>query len=167
MAQDSFIHETTRANINTPQGENATLFANSAVARAADDPAARIQIKHSDGTFEPVPGGGGGVPYDSYVALITQAAGAAPVATVLQNELSGPIAWTRTAQGNYTGTLAGAFTANKTFIVWPAFNINSSQQDEHFIWRDNANEIKWNSETGGLSDDGIITEHSIEIRVYP
>lgn len=54
MGQDAFIHDTLRANINTPGGDNATLFANSAVARVADDPTARHQIKHSDGTFEPI-----------------------------------------------------------------------------------------------------------------
>lgn len=58
MAQDSFIHEATRANINTPQGENATLFANSAVARNADVVGARHQLKHADGTFEPLTGSG-------------------------------------------------------------------------------------------------------------
>ena len=56
--QDAFIHEALRADINTPGGENATLFANSAVARTADDPAARFQVKHADGTFEPIGGGG-------------------------------------------------------------------------------------------------------------
>lgn len=54
MGQDAFIHETTRATINTPQGENATLFANEAAARNADSVGARFQVKHSDGTFEPI-----------------------------------------------------------------------------------------------------------------
>ena len=41
---------------------------------------------------------------------------AAPVATVLQNSI-GTIVWTRTSLGKYVGTLANAFTANKTFAV--------------------------------------------------
>jgi len=40
----------------------------------------------------------------------------APVATVLQNSI-GTIVWTRTSLGKYVGTLANAFTANKTFAV--------------------------------------------------
>lgn len=58
MAQDAFLHETTRARINTPQGQNGTLFANSAVARNADVVGARFQVKHEDGTFEPLAGSG-------------------------------------------------------------------------------------------------------------
>jgi len=40
----------------------------------------------------------------------------APVATVFQNSI-GAIVWTRTSLGKYVGTLANAFTANKTFAV--------------------------------------------------
>lgn len=58
MAQDAFIHETLRIHIDTPGGENGSLFANSAVARNADVVGARFQVKHADGTFEPLAGSG-------------------------------------------------------------------------------------------------------------
>lgn len=60
MAQDSFIHNTNPAFINNPGGENLTFFRNSAIARAAADPSAPFQVKHSDGYLEPVTGGTGG-----------------------------------------------------------------------------------------------------------
>ena len=52
-----------------------------------------------------------------YVALLSQAAGAAPVATVLLNSLGGTVVWARSAQGVYVGTLAGIFTLDHTVIL--------------------------------------------------
>jgi len=49
-----------------------------------------------------------------YVALLTQTGTDAPVATVLENTLGGEVVWTYNGPGDYTGTLAGAFPANKT-----------------------------------------------------
>lgn len=51
-----------------------------------------------------------------YTALITQSGTAAPIATVLHNTLEGNIVWTRSSAGVYIGTLAGAFTENKTVV---------------------------------------------------
>lgn len=59
--------------------------------------------------------GGGGASYLVYTALLTQSGTDAPVATVLENTLGGTVVWTRNDTGIYTGTLAGAFTENKTF----------------------------------------------------
>jgi len=52
-----------------------------------------------------------------YIATLTQASTAAPVATVLENGLSAAVVWTRSASGVYLGTLAAAFTAGKTFAI--------------------------------------------------
>lgn len=57
-----------------------------------------------------------------YRALLTQSGTDAPVATVLENSLGAPIVWAYTTAGRYTGTLADAFTVNKTFIVLGAVN---------------------------------------------
>jgi hypothetical protein len=59
-------------------------------------------------------------PYKVYTALLTQSGTNAPVATVLQNTLSGTITWSYSSVGNYQGTLVGAFPSSKTF-----FYINS------------------------------------------
>lgn len=53
----------------------------------------------------------------SYVALLTQSGTDAPVATVLENTLGGTVVWTRDSAGVYIGTLASAFTENKTYIT--------------------------------------------------
>lgn len=52
----------------------------------------------------------------TYRALLTQTGTDAPVATVLENTLGGTLVWTRSDVGLYIGTLAGAFTANKTCL---------------------------------------------------
>lgn len=52
-----------------------------------------------------------------YTALLNQTGTNAPVATVLQNTLTGTPVWTRTGQGEYLCTLAGQFTLNKTLIT--------------------------------------------------
>ena len=52
----------------------------------------------------------------SYHASLVQTGTNAPVATVMSNGLSAAIVWARTGVGVYTGTLTGAFTANKTSV---------------------------------------------------
>ena len=52
----------------------------------------------------------------SYNASLVQTSTNAPVATVMSNGLSAAIVWARTGVGVYTGTLTGAFTANKTSV---------------------------------------------------
>ena len=61
--------------------------------------------------------GSGGVNPKVYVAELSNlgAGEVAPVATVMKNTI-GNIVWTRTGVGSYTGTLAGAFTEDKTFL---------------------------------------------------
>ena len=56
--------------------------------------------------------------YKVYSALLTQVGTSDPTATVLQNNTSGTIAWTRVVSGQYIGTLTGdTFTANKTLVL--------------------------------------------------
>lgn len=56
--------------------------------------------------------------YKVYSALLTQVGTSDPTATVLQNNTSGTIAWTRGVSGQYIGTLTGdTFTANKTLVL--------------------------------------------------
>lgn len=67
--------------------------------------------------------------YKSYVALLIQSVTDAPSATVLENTI-GDIVWTRDIAGRYYGTLANAFTENKTFIF---FNKNNNVSSSDFV----------------------------------
>jgi hypothetical protein len=82
---------------------------------------------------DPVINASGGSSYLSYVALLTQTGTSAPVATVLANTLGGTVVWTRDSAGNYTGTLAGAFTEDKTYF--PPFGDFSGDANPYIpIW---------------------------------
>lgn len=56
-------------------------------------------------------------PYKEYVATMNQTGTNNPVVTVISNELSGAIVWTRVMPGFFTGTLAGEFTAGKVVTI--------------------------------------------------
>ena len=101
--------------------------------------------------------------YTVYTALITQAATAAPVATILQNTTGGTITWTRTGPGAYTATIADAlFTLNKTIVF-----INSGDG----LHQGAGVAASWTSPTTTTIDidtfsDGALINGAIEIRIY-
>ena len=103
-------------------------------------------------------------PYKVYTALLTQTGVSAPVANVLENSLGGAIVWSYFAVGIYIGTLAGAFTPNKT-------HRSISRDSIPFvaaIGENGVNEVQINTaNSSGTLVDGVLTRTSIEIRVYP
>jgi len=99
-----------------------------------------------------------GSSYLVYTALLSQSGTDAPVATVIENTLSGAIEWGREDTGVYFGTLVGAFTANKTTVLLT--NGGSTYA---------GGRRSDNSTVGvgtGASDSQLI-DATIEIRVYP
>ena len=102
------------------------------------------------------------VSYKKYVALLNQTGTAAPTSTILDNTLSGIITWSRSATGEYEGTLTGEFTDNKTFVI-----ITITQSGQVLAVRKNNNTVKVYTFTDlGVAIDGYLTNASIEIRVY-
>lgn len=109
----------------------------------------------------------GGVSYLSYVALLTQSGTDAPVATVLENTLGGTVVWTRNDVGDYTGTLAGVFTVNKTWFATPGFDWSSSLKYAN-IGRVDADSVQLFTTTeDGTAEADDWAGLPIEIRVYP
>jgi len=103
--------------------------------------------------------------YTKYVALISQSSTAAPTVIELENTI-GPIVWTRSALGIYFGTLTGAFTASKTYVMLSNVETNSIVMAE----RRDANTIEINttdlaSPTAALVDSKL-NNNTLEIRVY-
>lgn len=97
--------------------------------------------------------------YKKYVANLTQIGTSAPVATVLENELSGDVVWAYNSYGNYIGTLAGAFPISKTVrIIGSPYNIGD---EANAI--DNANNDDVYLD---CSSDGVLNNTYLEIRVY-
>lgn len=104
----------------------------------------------------------GGASYNVYTALISQADTDAPTVIVLENSLSGAITWTYDGVGAYTGTLTGAFTADKTAIIF------SAPLGFTAAYRGSANVITINTydDSFTLAND-MLNKVLIEIRVYP
>lgn len=101
-----------------------------------------------------------------YRALLTQSGTNPPVATVLQNTI-GSIVWTRNNAGIYTGTLANAFTANKTMVFFQA-SIDAQNANLNSGWWGTASTIQVKSgDTSGALSDGLLVTVPIEILVYP
>ena len=103
--------------------------------------------------------------YKKYIALISQSSTAAPTVVELENTI-GPIIWTRSATGIYFGTLAGVFTADKTYVMLSNVVLNSIVLSKR---RDN-NSIEIN--TTNLQNptasyhDSHLNNNTLEIRVY-
>lgn len=103
--------------------------------------------------------------YKKYIALITQSTTNNPTVIELENTI-GPIVWTRTAVGVYFGTLTGAFTLNKTYVMLSNVETNGIVTAER---RDN-NSIEINttnlqSPTAAHHDTHLL-KNTLEIRVY-
>jgi len=103
--------------------------------------------------------------YTKYIALISQSSTAAPTVIELENTI-GPIVWTRTAVGIYFGTLTGAFTASKTYVMLSNIETNSIVMAE----RRDANSIKINTTNlhspTAAHHDSHLNNNTLEIRVY-
>jgi len=103
--------------------------------------------------------------YDSYTALLTQAGTAAPVATVLSNNLTATLTWARTGVGVYTLTASAAtFTANKTIVFINAGSSQSIITGERTS--DTVLTVKTFVPSSGAAVDAAITNGAFEVRIY-
>lgn len=109
--------------------------------------------------------------YKVYSATLTQSGGADPVADVLENTI-GDIIWSYNLDGNYTGTLIGAFTAGKVFILLSMFGDDSGTPYTYYARRNSLDTIGlYVFQIGGSVGATILGEAPnagcpIEIRVY-
>jgi hypothetical protein len=122
------------------------------------------KLKRTSGVFETADSL---KPYKVYIALLNQAGTAAPVATVLQNELGGGIVWTRDAVGSYVATLGGAFPSGKTAVFVSNFGLLNGDTNIVFGMANDTNMFNiFSSVDASLADD-VLFATPIEIRVYP
>jgi hypothetical protein len=103
--------------------------------------------------------------YKKYIALISQSSTSAPTVIELENTI-GPIVWTRTAVGAYQGYLAGAFTANKTYVMLSQVVndaiVMANRKDNNTIQISTTN---LHSPTAAYHDSHL-NLNTLEIRVY-
>lgn len=107
-------------------------------------------------------------PYKVYTATMTQTGTNAPTVTILHNTI-GNIVWTRTAEGNYIGTLTGAFPVGKAFGINTVSSVGSVVS---MVPQGSADTFRIQTGTGNPSSgslafaDGRLSNTAIEIRVY-
>ena len=110
--------------------------------------------------------------------FLSQTGTNAPTAVILENTLGGTITWARTSPGVYSGTLAAAFTASKTFISYtpwtvasptgPPFNSGRAMTVERFTA--NALTILSFNVANPVAvtlADGVLLNDTLTILVYP
>jgi len=101
--------------------------------------------------------------YKTYTALLSQTGTNAPTAIVLENTLGGTVVWTRSLIGNYVGTLSGAFTTNKTAVLHGNGTTNTIVSSIV----SSVNSVGIVTTTAGAGADGLLSNTTLEIRVYP
>ena len=115
---------------------------------------------------------GGALPYKIYTVLLNQSGTSAPVATILQNTLSGTPVWTRTGAGSYTCTLASEFTINKT-VIFTGQNYNNIGLECTYAYPYGDGDavgietIDGTNLSSPPSSDDTLIDTFVEIRVYP
>ena len=110
--------------------------------------------------------GGGAAPYKVYTALLTQSGTNAPVATVLENTLGGDIVWSREDIGVYVGTSINMFTLNKTFLYSKTKVYSADDSTEYSMSDSDIDKVYVTTIVAGASEDGVMLNTPIEIRVY-
>lgn len=109
--------------------------------------------------------------YKVYTALLTQEDANDPSANVLKNTI-GDIVWTRVGDGEYIGTLSGAFPIDKYFAPMPIAGLDSdvnsgggnSTYSYYRVDDDNVYVVSTQFEVG--QSDNVLNNSPIEIRVY-
>jgi hypothetical protein len=97
-----------------------------------------------------------------YIATISQTGTSDPTVTVLENTI-GDIVWTRTTNGDYRGTLTGAFPdQDRTYLT-----LSNTDQSQVLIRWVSANQIRIRTFDFAVAYiDGQLTYNTIEIRTY-
>jgi hypothetical protein len=102
--------------------------------------------------------------YQRYIALITQTSTSAPTVVEIENTI-GPIVWSRKATGEYSGTLTGAFTANKTYATISQTLANSMVLISTTAIDINIITTNLQNPTASKHDSHLL-KNTLEIRVY-
>lgn len=111
------------------------------------------------------------LPYVSYNAILDQVA-AAPVDTVLEDNLGVTPVWARNSVGVYTCTVTGALTLGKTqiFLGHQGFSDGIGDTGNNAIKNITVNGFTletYEAGGGGSLSDALLDTVSIEIRVWP
>ena len=103
------------------------------------------------------------IQYTKYVALLNQVSTSAPTAIIFENSV-GEITWTRTAQGEYLGTILPPLNTLTTFVT-----IGNTEHDylaSAYINTDGNVVVRTTKSSNHHHTDGRLNYSPLEIRVY-
>jgi len=134
-------------NVNTPDG----------ISPPADGANRKLMMDYVDQEKRP---------YKSYCVFLSQSGENIPVVSLVYENSIGNIVWARSSEGNYNGTLLGAFPGTKVFFPNRRYCIYTDGTDQRNIYMtridDNTIGLNHNDGTNGIDGFGIY----LEIRVY-
>lgn len=102
------------------------------------------------------------VSYKKYVALLNQSSTDAPVASVLENTLVSVPIWSRSSDGDYLLTLSDAFIGSVVLFIGAVDDPTSV----FTFAKTSNNTISLKTKIAGTGTDDLLSNTSIEIRVY-
>lgn len=145
------ISEMTEATLPLDGTEDLEIVQNAVTRRCSTQDIADLSITHK-----------------IWRGLITQTGTSDPVATELQNTLGGSITFSRSSAGVYSINGTGLFTTNKTFVTpkWETLR-QSTNYATVSVTLANTNQLSLNSYLNGSAADDLLTNHPVEIIVYP
>lgn len=100
-----------------------------------------------------------------YKAVLSQSGTNAPTAVVLENSLGGSVVWGYSSVGNYTATLSGAFTNNKTFVMVSTGGSIGNTFLRGYATSTSVVSVNTSNTSGYI--DGAMAPSFINIEVYP
>lgn len=103
--------------------------------------------------------------YKDYAVLLTQSGTAAPVDTVLENNLGETVVWTYSSLGTFIGTATGIFTS-KTFIPAHLQNFVDKNGVAYRLEKLDANRIQLTTLDNGQLANGRLINFPIELKIY-
>lgn len=108
------------------------------------------------------------ISYAIWRGLISQAGTSDPTAIELENTLGGSISFSRSSAGVYAINGTGLFTTNKTFVTpkWDTLRQGSNYATMS-VTLANINQLSLNSYLNGTAADDLLSNHPVEIIVYP
>jgi hypothetical protein len=106
---------------------------------------------------------GAAIASQSYVALLTQSGTGAPSANILASNI-GTITWTRTAQGQYLGTMSTALRVENTFVF--IGNVEHDNLAIAYVNSDGNIVVRTTNTQNHQHTDSKLINSPIEVRIY-
>jgi hypothetical protein len=106
---------------------------------------------------------GAAIASQSYVALLTQSGTDAPSANILASNI-GTITWTRTAQGQYLGTMSTALRVENTFVF--IGNVEHDNLAVAYVNSDGNIVVRTTNTQNHQHTDSKLINSPIEVRIY-